>query len=146
MTTMYIVTSVDEATEAQFRSTPMPFDTAVELQRVRQAANPRHRVDLVSVDPAQCSPALRWQSDTYPERFDGRVPRRVRMLANVGDDLPWFANLIGDRVITAVCGREYDVYVNSHGAVSAVIDGVMLGIKPNEYEVTAWHNGTNGQD
>lgn len=143
--TFYIVRSLNQDTEKQFTSSPMPFETAVALQRMRQELSPRDQVDMVSVNPSACSPALREQSDVYPERYNGRVPLRVKMLMDVSPDLPWYIEMIKAKTVTAAAGQEYEVYVNSHGAVTAVIGNEMLGLRPDEFEVTAWHNN-NGRD
>ncbi len=140
--TFYIVRSLNQDTEKQFTSTPMPFETAVSLQRMRRELAPCDQVDMVSVNPSSCSPALHNQSDVYPERYNGRVPLRVKMLMDVGPDLPWYIEMIKAKTVTAVAGQEYEVYVNSHGAVMAVIGNEMLGLRPDEFEVTAWHNNT----
>lgn len=82
------------------------------------------------------SPALVSQSNSYPPSWHGKVPARVRMDTTVESDLPW----IRGKGYCAVGGQEYDAWVNSHGAVAVIFaDGEMLGIKPYEFTVIAWH-------
>jgi len=77
------------------------------------------------------SPALRQQEKDYPERFERRVPVRIKVLRNVH----------GHPVMTtpgtfATMGKIYEAWTNSHGAVSAICDnGVLLGLYPEEFEV-----------
>lgn len=87
-------------------------------------------------------PALRHQSDWYPEHFDGRVPRRVRMLMTVRPDFP-FLLPAERRDMVAERGATYEVQCNSHGAVTAILgDGEkeLLGLKPAEFEIVEWHD------
>lgn len=89
---------------------------------------------------ALTSPALKYMSDRngpgYPAHFKGKVPLKVKMCTNVKADLPFLAT----DGIEALEGIEYYVYVNSYGAVSAILpNGEQLGLKPGEFEVTAWH-------
>jgi hypothetical protein len=43
----------------------------------------------------------------------------------------------------AVKGEEYDAWVNRNGAVSAILpNGELLGLKPDEFEVTEWAMST----
>lgn len=85
------------------------------------------------------SPALDYIAEDYPIRFGGKVPNRVRMLKTVMSEcLPW--EKIKNPMV-AVVDCEYDVYVNSYGAVSAyTLDG-LLGLKPHEFTVVGFHNG-----
>lgn len=89
------------------------------------------------------SPALQWQSDkkgsfAYPARFNGRVPLKVRLLLTVMPDIPII--IVPDGGTLCIEGNEYYVWVNSYGAVSAILpNGEMLGLKPDEFEVTEWH-------
>jgi len=84
---------------------------------------------------AKKSPALTKQSEHYPERFKGKVPYKVRMLKTVTSDLPFIVKPI----LWAYEGETYDVWVNSHGAVSAFLPEDLLGLKPDEFEVIEWH-------
>jgi hypothetical protein len=83
------------------------------------------------------SPALREQSAHYPAAWNGRVPKRVRMLCYVCPDAP--VDIFDER------GSFWpsdiaDCVVNKHGAVSAVrTTGDLLGVKPSEFEVVEWH-------
>lgn len=79
------------------------------------------------------SPALKRLSDSWPMRFSQGIPRRVRMLMTVRSELPF-----GPR-LTATIHGEYETLVNSHGAVSVLIDGKPFGVKPDEFAVTEWH-------
>lgn len=77
----------------------------------------------------EVSPALTKQSELYPIRWAGRVPSRIRMTQHVTSDIPIppFA--------VAYKGKEYGCWVNSHGAVAAITEHGMLGVKPDEFEV-----------
>lgn len=87
------------------------------------------------------SPALKAQSEHYPASWHGKVPKRVRMAKKVKSDVPMF--VIGQRPMIAEDGMEYECWVNSHGALCTILthsDGTkMLGLKPYEFEVIAWH-------
>jgi hypothetical protein len=79
------------------------------------------------------SPALKSQSENYPASWRGKVPSRICMENTVRSEIPF------DR-LCAIEGQEYDAYVNSHGALCAIFDdGEMLGLKPHEFTVVAWH-------
>jgi hypothetical protein len=84
------------------------------------------------------SPALKKRSQQYPDRFGDRVPLVIRMTKTVVTDLPFVAF---DRSIPLAIGEnEYYCTVNSYGAVAAIgPEGEQLGVKPNEFEVVAWH-------
>jgi hypothetical protein len=83
------------------------------------------------------SPALTFRSHHYPERYQNRVPRRVRMTETVTPD--WPLNFLASNLgLVARRGCEYPCFVNSHGAVSAIIDGRALGLKPDEFDVVEW--------
>lgn len=92
---------------------------------------------------AKTSPALVRQSTeqgkfAYPIRFNGQVPLKVKMIHTVTSDLPMIFPDSADMI--CVAGNEYYVWVNSYGAVSAILDGERkLGLKPNEFEVTEYH-------
>jgi hypothetical protein len=80
------------------------------------------------------SPAIAFRSIHYPPRFEGKVPTRVRMLRTVASDIPCQL-----RPMVVKAGYDYPAWVNSHGAVSAVLDhGGMLGLRPDEFEVVEW--------
>lgn len=88
------------------------------------------------------SPALKHRDDQYPNRFQDRVPWKIRMLETVKPDVP--EQFIGDGLHTtatvAVQGDVVECWVNSYGAVSAICrNGFKLGVKPDEYEVVEWH-------
>jgi len=100
---------------------------------------------LLSV--ALTSPALKWQSDrggrsNYPANFRGRVPLKVKTAKTVKPDLPQFNKLIGVKDDTiCLVDNEYFVWVNSYGAVSAILpNGEKLGLLPSEFDVTEWHS------
>jgi hypothetical protein len=80
--------------------------------------------------------ALEHQSEHYPKHWQGKVPKRVRMLQNVTVDLPFMASPSCE----VIEGCEYEVSVNTHGAVSAITqNGKLPGLKPSEFEVIEWH-------
>jgi hypothetical protein len=80
-------------------------------------------------------PAMKFLSNDYPERFNRRVPKVIRMLRTVQADglvrmLPEYRDLI------AYYEELYPAWTNSYGAVAAVLDdGRKLGVKPDEFEV-----------
>lgn len=96
---------------------------------------------------ALTSPALQWQSDRggrmdYPARFRGRVPLKVVVAKNVTPDLMEFKKELGIKDDT-IClkDNEYYVWVNSYGAVSAILpNGERLGLLPSEFDVAEWHS------
>jgi len=104
----------------------------------------------IAVNPmlaaALLSPALEWQSDRggrfdYPANFRGRVPLKVKVAKKVEPDLPWLKKELGVKDDT-VClkDNEYYVWVNSYGAVSAILpNGERLGLLPSEFDVIEWH-------
>lgn len=89
---------------------------------------------------ALTSPALTEQyvgdsRSSYPANYRGRVPLKVRMAKDVFPDAPIF-----EKGMVAEMNREYFVWVNKHGAVSAVFeDGKRLGLLPQEFDVIEWH-------
>lgn len=86
------------------------------------------------------SPALKRQSSGYPLKYNGRVPKRIRMNETVQSEVFVFTRSKEDAELIAIRGREYDAWVNSHGAVAAICDnGKLLGVKPLEFEVVEWH-------
>lgn len=88
------------------------------------------------------SPALLVRHDSndrfaYPANFRGRVPLKVRLAKTVTSDLPAF--MPGAKVKAEKDSEQY-VWVNKHGAVSAVFeDGEKLGLLPQEFDVIEWH-------
>lgn len=70
------------------------------------------------------SPALSYQSEHYPSSWHGKVPRRVRLTTRVWSDFPF-------KFLEVEKGVEVPVWVNSHGAVAAILpNGDTLGLKP----------------
>jgi len=88
------------------------------------------------------SPALTEQHQSgdrfeYPANYRGRVPLKVRMAKNVVPDAP---AMFASPKIIAKADQEYFVWVNKHGAVTAIMeDGQRLGLLPSEFDVTEWH-------
>lgn len=82
------------------------------------------------------SPALTYQSDSYPPVWRGKVPKRVNIVITVHPDMPFLAK-------PGTCahgGEDYYVTVNSHGAIAAILpNGERLGLKPYEFEIIEWH-------
>lgn len=94
-------------------------------------------------EKAKTSPALKWRSDKpgkahYPWNWRDKVPLKVKMAKTV---VPDFAEIIKPSEGTIVLDDwEYFVWVNSYGAVSAILEnGEMLGLYPAEFNVTEWH-------
>lgn len=80
------------------------------------------------------SPALTYQSDSYPASWHGKVPKRIKMAKTITSDFPF------PPVLRALKDDVCDCWVNSHGAVAAILcDGQRLGVKPYEFEVIEWH-------
>jgi len=79
------------------------------------------------------SPALTVQNHGYPPEWKRRVPLSVRVQRTVSSDLPYVE-------AQAAKGVTYPVWVNSNGAVSAILpNGEALGLKPQEFNVVDWH-------
>ncbi len=89
------------------------------------------------IKKAQESPALTIKSKlAYP--FGDKVPLMVKVKVSVVSDLP---TALASKV-SPVClaGMRYYVWVNSYGAVSAILEnGEMLGLKLGEFEIIEWH-------
>lgn len=96
------------------------------------------------IEKALTSPALQRifvgdSRNAYPARYRGRVPRKVVLAKQVKSDLPIFAQSVPG--IVAEKDVEYFVWVNSYGAVSAILpNGQTLGLIPSEFDVTEWHD------
>lgn len=94
------------------------------------------------------SPALAFRARGYP--FGDRVPYRVRMLKNVMSEFPGRVLHLGDACLVARKGEEYPAWVNSYGAVAAIVNlgdhTESLGVKPGEFEVIAWHHDLNSRE
>lgn len=94
---------------------------------------------------ALTSPALQWRSDRpgrahYPHNWYDKVPLKVKLAKTVESDLKEF--IPTDPNTIALAENEYFVWVNSYGAVSAILEnGQKLGLLPSEFNVTQWHNG-----
>lgn len=80
------------------------------------------------------SPALLVQHKDYPREWHGRIPKRIRLQLSVTSGIPYLH-------AEAPKGASYDVWVNSHGAVSAILeDSKLLGLRPTEFKVIEWHD------
>lgn len=98
------------------------------------------------LEVSKTSPALTWQSNkkgrfAYPANYRGKVPLKVKVAKTVKPDLPFLHKELGVKKDT-VCSKdnEYYVWVNSYGAVSAILpNGEKLGLLPSEFDVTEWH-------
>ena len=103
--------------------------------------------DVVSMlNIALTSPALVWRSDRggrsdYPANFSGKVPLVIKLAKTVTPDLMQFKKELGIKDDTvALKDGEYYVWVNSYGAVSAILpNGEKLGLLPSEFDVVNWH-------
>lgn len=85
------------------------------------------------------SPALFKLAPEYPAYFEGKVPLTIKMKKTVTGDLPMI--MPGSADLIAVGGNEYYCWVNSYGAVTAILpNNEQLGVKPNEFEVVLYHN------
>lgn len=92
--------------------------------------------EVAAIKTPEASPALTIQNvGYYPPHWKKKVPKRVRATRNVRSELPFGERTYARREI------EYDVYVNSNGAVCAILpDGELLGLKPDEFKVVDWHD------
>lgn len=73
----------------------------------------------------------------YPARFEGRVPKTVRVKRTVRSDA--LLELAGRKPLIASRGETYPAWTNSHGALSAILPcGEKFGLRPHEFEVTEW--------
>ena len=90
------------------------------------------------------SPAIQWRSDRpgrahYPHNWFDKVPLKVKMAKTVESDLKEFIKPVEGTV--CLDKNEYFVWVNSYGAVSAILEnGQKLGLLPSEFIVTEWHS------
>lgn len=91
------------------------------------------------------SPALTFQSEHYPASWFGKVPKRVRMATSVRPDFPFFL-VEGKKNMVAQKGMEYEVYVNSQGAIAAILPEGELGLKPYEFEIIEWWHKKGGDE
>lgn len=94
------------------------------------------------IDIASTSPALNWRSDDYPNRFNNKVPRKVKATKVVRPAFPCMALVEGSKE-PVMCFKDhvYYAWVNSYGAVSAILpSGDKLGLRPSEFEVVEWVN------
>jgi len=94
------------------------------------------------IEKAKTSKALERMhvsDDEFNYPWGDRVPLKVRMLKTVFPDMPFLAKA------DTMCqrGEEYYCWVNSYGAVSAILpNGEQLGLKPKEFEVIEYHQNT----
>lgn len=94
--------------------------------------------ELALQSPALVNRSTEERKFAYPERWQGKVPLKVRTTRTITSDLPMFFPESADLI--AVANNEYFVNVNIYGFVSAILpDGRHLGLKPNEFEVIEFH-------
>ena len=123
---------------AYFDKCVMDCDPVEENDDVPEAAALRAAIAKAKgVKTPNDSPALIYQSEHYPALWKGRVPKHVKMAKTVCSDLPF------DQ-LTATFDSVYEVWVNSHGAVAALINCKTLGLKPYEFEIVEWHQQEMG--
>lgn len=96
---------------------------------------------VIQLAAVMSSPAHVERSEHYPAHWKGQVPTVVGMLKTVRSELP-----IGmGPVLVANAEDTFPVWVNSHGAVSAVFpDGSRLGLKPLEFVVIKFYTPYGG--
>lgn len=76
------------------------------------------------------SPALYEISDNYPEEFNGKVPKKIRVKVH-----PYLTKF------DIFC----DVIVNRYGLVAAILDdGTFMPIPSSVCEITEWHDDLAG--
>ena len=128
---------------------PQMFGLTTKFNKMQKTTinNETPAIGNVLLAAALTSPALQWQSDrggrmNYPANFRGKVPLKVKVAKNVTPDLPFLKKELGIKDDT-IClkDNEYYVWVNSYGAVSAILtNGERLGLLPSEFDVTEWHS------
>lgn len=128
---------------------PQMFGLTTKFNKMQEATinNETPAIGNVLLAAALTSPALQWQSDRggrmdYPANFRGKVPLKVKVAKNVTPDLQFLKKELGVKDDT-IClkDNEYYVWVNSYGAVSAILpNGERLGLLPSEFDVTEWHS------
>lgn len=69
------------------------------------------------------------QRGNNPQKPD-YIPKRIKLNRTIHSDPPH------DSLIAAQ--NEYDAEVNQWGAVSVIINGDYLGVKPDEFDVLEW--------
>ena len=85
-------------------------------------------------------PALKVQSEYYPASWHSKVPKKIKMAKTVTSSSKPFYSINNEPTLTAENDKEYECWVNSHGAVAAIMpDGRHLGLKPYEFEIIEWH-------
>jgi len=73
----------------------------------------------------------------YPARFEGRVPKTIKMTKGAQTDVLF--GLANGKDLKCSKDEEYPAWTNRHGAVSAILpDGDKLGLYPSEFEVVDW--------
>ena len=93
------------------------------------------------------SPALteQWDSEdefAYPKVWGGKVPFKIKATMTIRPDMPFLAK--AGTIVHQ--GQEYYVWVNKHGAISAILgNGEQLGLKPDECEVIEYHPTQSNQ-
>ena len=98
-------------------------------------------VTAIQLAAVMSSPAHTERSEHYPAHWKGQVPTVVGMLKTVKSELP---PSMGPGLVAAA-EETFPVYVNSHGAVSAVFpDGSRLGLKPMEFVVIKFYPTDGG--
>ena len=104
--------------------------------------------DSPAMTGSDASPALTTQSKHYPARWNGRVPKRIKMLMNVRPDAWCGAIGQGGGPGTILrYGETYDAWTNSHGAVAGYCaNGCKLGVKPDEFEIVEWYETKHQND
>ncbi len=99
-------------------------------------------VTLTEIEIAKTSPALNWKSDrkgscAYPKDFNNKVPLKIRMNKTVKPDMIFRKEQVG---MQASYSNEYYAWVNSYGALSAILPGgEKLGLVPGEFQVIEYH-------
>lgn len=90
-------------------------------------------MDNIEIDHG---PAVKDRNHKKGYPFGDKYPVTIRCLKRVTSDFSW---LDAGAPMSASAETEYPAWTNSYGAVSAILpDGKMLGLYPNEFEVTKW--------
>lgn len=93
---------------------------------------------MTNLQIAGTSPALAFQAPEYPAHYKGRVPLIVQTTCRVQSN--GIVALAHGRVLSVAEGSEHYCFVNSFGAVSAIVEeGQQLGLIPSEFFVVQWH-------
>ena len=88
------------------------------------------------------SPALALKLPSYPLRFDGKVPKIIRMLQTVSlSEIMAELSRVNDREMVAHQGQLYAAFTTESGIVAAIVKNgqELLFLAPENFEVVEWY-------